>query len=121
MSMDIRVSTAAAPARTEAGRRKGQKRMKVDIPVQGKVIARYGLTAQAMVHMEECAELTQAISKMNRAREAGINDTDARFNLVEEMADVLICMEQIQEIYNIRTLEIQEMIIRKCRRQDERL
>ena len=95
--------------------------MKVDIPVQGKVIARYGLTSQAMVHMEECAELTQAISKMNRAREAGINDTDARFNLVEEMADVLICMEQIQEIYNIRTLEIQEMIIRKCRRQDERL
>jgi hypothetical protein len=54
-------------------------------------------------------------------REAGINDTDARFNLVEEMADVLICMEQIQEIYNIRSLEIQEMIIRKCRRQDERL
>lgn len=95
--------------------------MKVDIPVQGKVIARYGLTAQTMVHMEECAELTQAISKMNRVREAGINDTDARFNLVEEMADVLICMEQIQEIYNIRSLEIQEMIIRKCRRQDERL
>ena len=95
--------------------------MKVDIPVQGKVIARYGLTAQAMVHMEECAELTQAISKMNRVREAGISDTDARFNLVEEMADVLICMEQIQEIYNIRSLEIQEMIIRKCRRQDERL
>ena len=27
--------------------------MKVDIPVQGKVIARYGLTAQAMVHMED--------------------------------------------------------------------
>ena len=95
--------------------------MKVDIPVQGKVIARYDLTAQAMVHMEECAELIQAISKMNRAREAGVNDKDARFNLVEEMADVLICMEQIQEIYNIRTHEIQEMIGRKCQRQEERL
>ena len=74
--------------------------MKVEIPGQGRVIAHYGEDAQTLVHMEECAELIQAISKMQRIRKeclAGedIDDSDAYCNLVEEMADVLICMEQL--------------------------
>lgn len=35
--------------------------MNVNIPGQGKVIAHYGEEAQSMIHMEECAELIQAI------------------------------------------------------------
>jgi len=95
--------------------------MKIDIPDQSKVISRYGADAQAMVHMEECAELIQAASKMRRVTNAGKDDTAARYNLVEEMADVLICMKQMQEIYGITDHDIQLMADQKCRRQEARL
>ena len=57
--------------------------MKYEIPGQGKVIGFYGKDAQSMVHMEECAELIQAISKMRRVRDAGEDDGEAYYNLVE--------------------------------------
>ena len=95
--------------------------MRIDIPDQSKVISRYGADAQAMVHMEECAELIQAASKMRRVTNAGKDDTAARYNLVEEMADVLICMKQMQEIYGITDHDIQLMADKKCRRQEARL
>lgn len=75
--------------------------MWINVPQQAKVIARYGADAQAMVHMEEAAELIQAVSKMRRAANAGKDDDAARYNLVEEISDVLICMKQMQEIYGI--------------------
>jgi len=95
--------------------------MRIEIPDQTKVISRYGADAQTMVHMEECAELIQAASKMRRVTKAGSDDSAARYNLVEEMADVLICMKQMQEIYGITDLDIQQMAERKCRRQEARL
>ncbi len=69
--------------------------MKVEIPGQGKVIAHYGGDAQSMIHMEECAELIQAVSKMRRIKQvhlagADVDDSEAYYSLVEEMADVLI-------------------------------
>jgi len=95
--------------------------MKIEIPSQRKVISRYSDDAQAMVHMEECGELIQAISKMRRVKNKGGDDTEAYYNLVEEMADVLICLEQIQETYGIYDTEIQAMVFKKCRRQEERI
>ena len=95
--------------------------MWINVPQQAKVIARYGADAQAMVHMEECAELIQAVSKMRRAANAGKDDDTARYNLVEEISDVLICMKQMQEIYGISDHDIQLMVDRKCRRQEARL
>jgi NTP pyrophosphatase (non-canonical NTP hydrolase) len=95
--------------------------MWINVPQQAKVIARYGADAQAMVHMEECAELIQAVSKMRRAANAGKDDDAARYNLVEEISDVLICMKQMQEIYGISDHDIQLMVDRKCRRQEARL
>lgn len=95
--------------------------MWINVPQQTKVIARYGADAQAMVHMEECAELIQAVSKMRRAANAGKDDDAARYNLVEEIADCLICMKQMQEIYGISDHDIQLMVDRKCRRQEARL
>ena len=86
--------------------------MKVEIPAQGKVIGFYGAEKQSMVHMEECAELIQAISKMRRVKDAGKDDSDAYENLVEEMADVLICLEQIQQIYEIPDHVIQGMVFK---------
>jgi NTP pyrophosphatase (non-canonical NTP hydrolase) len=95
--------------------------MWINVPQQAKVIARYGADAQAMVHMEECAELIQAVSKMRRAANAGKDDDAARYNLVEEIADCLICTKQMQEIYGISDHDIQLMVDRKCRRQEARL
>lgn len=95
--------------------------MWIDIPDQKKVIARYGADAQAMIHMEECAELIQAASKMRRAVNTGSETDAAHYNLIEEAADVLICIKQMQEIYGITDHDIQIIVDRKCRRQEERL
>ena len=95
--------------------------MKIEIPGQGRVIASYGADAQAMVHMEECGELIQAISKMRRARNRGADESEAYDNLVGEMADLLICLEQMQEMYEIPNHVLQNEILRKCVRQEARL
>ena len=95
--------------------------MAFDIPSQNRVVAFYGSDAQAMVHCEELAELIQAISKVRRVKNAGKDDSEARYNLVEEMADVLICLSQMQTMYDIPDHAIQDMIYRKCARQEERL
>ena len=91
--------------------------MKVEIPGQGKVLAHYSEDAQSMVHCEELAELIQAVSKMRRARKAFLagekaDDSKAYYNLVEEMADCLICLEQMQEMYEFPDHELQNMIFR---------
>lgn len=95
--------------------------MKVEIPSQHRVLGHYGADAQAMVHCEELSELIQAISKMRRVRNSGQDDAEAYDNLVEEMADVLICLEQIQTMYEIPNHTIQGMIFQKCARQEARL
>ena len=95
--------------------------MWINVPEQKKVIARYGADAQAMIHAEELAELIQSVSKMRRAVNTGSETDAARYNLIEEAADVLICIRQMQEIYGITDHEIQVMVDRKCRRQDSRL
>ena len=95
--------------------------MKIEIPCQEKVIGFYGAEKQSMVHCEECAELIQAISKMRRARDAGKDDSEAYFNLVEEMADVLVVLEQLQEMYDIPISDIQSVVFKKCRRQEARI
>lgn len=95
--------------------------MIIEIPCQEKVISFYGAEKQSIVHCEECAELIQAISKMRRARDAGKDDSEAYYNLVEEMADVLVVLEQLQEIYDIPSSKIQSMVFKKCRRQEARI
>ena len=95
--------------------------MKIEIPCQEKVISFYGAEKQSMVHCEECAELIQAISKMRRVRDAGKDDSEAYYNLVEEMADVLVVLEQLQEMYDIPISDIQSVVFKKCRRQEARI
>ena len=95
--------------------------MWINIPDQTKVIARYVADAQTLIHAEELAELIQAASKMRRATNTGSNIDAARYNIIEEAADVLICIRQMQEIYGITDHEIQVMVDRKCRRQEARL
>lgn len=78
--------------------------------IDEKVIARsvdhYGEEIQATVCMEECAELIQAISKMIR-RNDELSEKDHN-HLEEEVADVLICIEMLKQIYSIPDLNIEE-------------
>lgn len=55
----------------------------------------------SLIAMEECSELVQAIAKAKRGK------LD-KANLSEEIADVLICMEWIKDIYNISNEDILE-------------
>ena len=73
----------------------------VDKSIVSKSIKHYGEGMQSVVCMEELSELSQAISKEIR----GIGD---RSNLVEEMADVIICLEILKQIFAVKNVEIEE-------------
>lgn len=88
--------------------------IEVNSYVVKRTIEHYGKDVQSTVCMEECAELIQAISKEKR----GKHDKQ---HLIEEMADVYICLEMLMEIYNISSKEIESMIERKQQREIERI
>lgn len=69
----------------------------------------YGLEKQLDQTVEECSELIQAISKAKR----GKLDAD---NMAEEIADVLIGIEWLKELYDIDALEVQKWIAYKQNR-----
>ena len=79
-----------------------------------KSIEHYGKDVQSTVCMEECAELIQAISKEKR----GKSDKE---NLAEEIADVIICIEMLKQIYNITEDEIYSWVITKQERTIKRI
>lgn len=69
-----------------------------------KIIDKYGIQIQSNIAMEECAELIQAISKCLRSKE--IVPMTVREHLIEEMADVSICLDQLKVMYCIDDYEI---------------
>lgn len=81
--------------------------------VNGNIIKKsiefYGVETQSTVCMEECSELVQAISKELR----GKSDTN---HLAEEMADVLICITMLKQMYSISDEDIQDWITVKQNR-----
>lgn len=80
----------------------------IDSNIVDKSIEHYGSDLQTVVCMEECSELIQAISKMKRGK-------DNRDNLIEEMADVMICMDILKQVYGVSDNEIQNYV---CKKQD---
>ena len=88
------------------------------IPINSYVVQQsiehYGKDVQSTVCMEECSELIQAISKEKR----GKSDKD---HLAEEIADVIICIEMLKQIYNIAEDEIYSWVITKQERTIERI
>lgn len=82
-----------------------------------RAVATFGGELQSMVAMEECAELAQAISKCIREP----HDEEARKHLVEEMADVMICLEQLKRIYDVSDLELDFWTASKLGRLERRL
>lgn len=77
-------------------------------------INHYGAENQSTVCMEECAELIQAISEMKRGKPNTLN-------LVEEIADVLICIEMLKQLCGIPDFKIDAMIKEKQEREKERI
>ena len=98
--------------------------VEIDARVNDKTTDRYGIEKQSLVAMEELSELQKAISKLVRNPEEKTKPLEfkgLKNNLIEEMADVLICMDQLIEFYHIQRLEIQELIQAKQERQAKRL
>ena len=85
---------------------------------------RYGIEKQSLVAMEELSELQKAISKLVRnpkEKTEPLEFKGLRNNLIEEMADALICMDQLIDFYKVKHYEIQDIIQAKQKRQAKRL
>lgn len=98
--------------------------VEIEARVNDETMGRYGIEKQSLVAMEELAELQKAISKLVRNPEESTKPLEfkgLRHNLIEEMADVLICMDQLIEFYHIQRPDIQELIQAKQERQAKRL
>lgn len=80
--------------------------VKIDNEIIKDSIVYYGKDVQSTVCMEEFAELIQAISKQKR----GKSDKN---HLAEEMADVLISIELLKEIYDVSNEQINEWVDKK--------
>ena len=84
----------------------------------GKLVKKNGIRFQSMIAQEECAELIQAISKCLRSKEE--IPIKERMNLIEEIADVMICIQQLQCMYYINDEELYAMKQKKENRLIER-
>lgn len=71
-------------------------------------------TEQSLIIMEELAELSQAVSKGARG------DLD-RYNLIEEMADVIACFDFLQKHYKITDDELEKALTIKTKYQAKKL
>lgn len=81
----------------------------------------YGAEAQVDMAVEEMSELTKALLKYRRKEAQGSKDLEeARENILEEVADVIIMLTQLIMIYGGRDL-VQETIENKVDQQIKRL
>lgn len=79
-----------------------------------KVIIHYGKENQSIVVVEECAELIQAVTKELRGK-------SWKLHVIEEMADVYICLEMLKQMYEITDSDLQEWIDFKQKRAVKRM
>lgn len=81
------------------------------------IIDKGGRNIQSLIAMEECAELSQVVSKLIRYGE----NEEIHGHLVEEMADVMICLTQLQMMYGVSDDELRNWIERKHNRNLRRI
>ncbi|MGN8807780.1 hypothetical protein ACTNED_00710 [Absicoccus porci] len=100
-------------------------RILLDDKHQLKVLDCYGIEHQSLIYMEELSELQKAISKA--ARYVSIYDIDRPShdpylrNMAEEIADVLICIRQLELYYCLPDDMIQYFVHKKVERNRARL
>lgn len=84
----------------------------------------YGYEPQSRQCIEEMSELTQAINKLWRKKTFGGNSIEisqARKNVLEEIADVSIMIYQMKELLGVKEDDLSEIINQKLDRQLERI
>ena len=94
-----------------------------------KIADTYGYDVQSRQLIEEMSELTQAINKYWRKQlECGKRipfatrpDNEEWRNIVEEIADVQICIKQVKYLLNIQDKDIIPVLEQKLNRQLERI
>ncbi len=91
------------------------------IPQCKEVTRRWG-TKMPMLCMEECAELIQAISKMERVGDIQpefitSNEANRKQDLIDEIGDVLITIEAIKNYYAITDAQVDLRIETKLAKQ----
>lgn len=84
--------------------------------IEREIVKHYG-NAQLDVVVEECAELIQAITKCKRYGCTG----KQRENLIEEMADVLVIIDELALIYNVKCSDVYRIMKKKLERQKQRM
>lgn len=84
-----------------------------------KIADHYGLDSQLSILQEECAELVQAVSKYKRGDCLPFIENNEA--IIEEMADVMIMMFQIQYLMKIPGSFIENQIEKKVDRQLKRI
>ena len=93
--------------------------MTFNLQDQEEIIKHYGIDNQLTIHMEECAELIQVINKCRRI-EGEIPNFEYQ-HLVEEISDVIVCIGQLQHIFNISDYSIEYVANAKIERQKRRM
>lgn len=89
-----------------------------------RVAEHYGRRIQTVKTVEELAELQQALCKLNISYEKNFNyaiKSKLRKNVTEEIADVMIMLNQMIYIYGIEYSDLEGMIGDKIKRQFQRM
>ena len=89
--------------------------MKIDLEVVNQTNNVWGFEYMTALCMEEFAEVVQAINKVRRKK-----DDDNLDHLNEEIADCLICIEQLKDMGLVNDKSIQKWIDYKQNRQKNR-
>ena len=89
--------------------------MKIDLEVVNQTNNVWGFEYMTALCMEEFAEVVQAINKVRRKK-----DDDNLDHLNEEIADCLICIEQLKDMGLVNDASIQKWIDYKQNRQQTR-
>lgn len=80
----------------------------------------YGAYNQKIQAVEECAELIQAIAKLNRASSNEEWD-GAEKDIIGEIADVEIMIKQLKYLMQLKESDIEQEIDKKLNRQIKRI
>ena len=89
------------------------------------IALRVGLDELLWLLVEECAELIHAVAKLRRVRNSKnptpVTEEEAKAALLEEIADVSICLTALGADSGLNRMKIQAEVDRKTRRWAERL
>lgn len=97
--------------------------MEHEYEIYRKAISTFGANSQVDILIEEMSELTQALIKLRRASRKDpfadkMTTQDIKANVIEEIADVSICLDQAIMIYQCE-YEVEEVRQQKILRLED--